>query len=74
MNNLSPVTDNLKSKFKHYYFSTLSTGFIVVFSFFKFLKKEIYNKSSVEIVDNNESIQQRRLCEFSMQKCNIFAI
>lgn len=52
MNNLPPVTDNLKSKFKHYYFSTLSTGFIVVFSFFSYLKKEINNINSVNKVDN----------------------
>ena len=52
MNNLYSFTNNLKSKLLKEFFSTLSTGFIVVFSFIYFLKKEIYNKSSVKKVDN----------------------
>ena len=39
IDNYTPKTNNLKCKFSAFYFSTLSTGFIVVFSFFKFLKR-----------------------------------
>ena len=46
-------TDNLKCKFSAFYFSTLSTEFIVVFSFFKLLKRILYNIRSVENVYNH---------------------
>ena len=45
-------TDNLKCKFYYHIFSTLSTGFIVVFNLFKFLKGYIYNIKTVENVDS----------------------
>ena len=51
MNNLSSSTNKLKSKLTASFFSTVSTGVIVVFSFFYILKKEIYNIKSVEMVE-----------------------
>ena len=45
-------TYNLIRKFYCHIFSTLSTGIIVVFNLFKFLKGYIYNIKTVESGDN----------------------